>query len=456
MPGDYARYLLSNWTREYPYFWPPGKCLPRPYTWMRARVLHALYPADLTLCQKMSSPIYIGILLLKFSSYYAVPVFAFTFFLIDKRDEYQIVMFILAFKQYQFLTGVYYACSLATTFFFCLEKTDYILGVPRACDADTGIVDHDNIFAIAMEVPRLVLISSAWLLLTCGYAKGVRATRADGPVPRASRGRYRLASTFLVWPPPWQGPGELLALEEVRLDVADGSLDGFADTQKVASMGQVEGNRELRASEIDAAVAHARKRFGAQTALGNYLPAFMLVDLIFLIVITIYMVGHFLFARIDAIEQIEGYSFNSTLVKHLGDDEMAFWTMAYYIKIFCARAAERRTWNVRRRTLMKASVRAPAMADALCAFPFLLFFIPILGQALHGARPTAYDMNGLLTPLLSASNIKKKQNQDKMLDEKKVNAGMMGRAYQAWRECTPRRWLRATVGAVVPPVRYLI
>ena len=53
VPGDYSKFLLVSWTREYPPFWAPDDRSPQPYTWFRARVLHALYPADRTMLMRM-------------------------------------------------------------------------------------------------------------------------------------------------------------------------------------------------------------------------------------------------------------------------------------------------------------------------------------------------------------------------------------------------------------------
>ena len=52
-----------------------------------------------------------------------------------------------------------------------------------------------------MELPRILLIATSVMLLVYRYGYG--------------------------------GIGELKALAEVRVDVADGSLDGFADTKKL-------------------------------------------------------------------------------------------------------------------------------------------------------------------------------------------------------------------------------
>lgn len=58
-----------------------------------------------------------------------------------------------------------------------------------------------------------------------------------------------------------------------------------------------------------------------------------------------------------------------------------FWTMTYYMKVYYA----------------------------LMSFPFLIFHIPILGEALYGAKITGYDKSGLLVPRLSISAVTEKQ-----------------------------------------------
>ena len=73
--GDFSHLLLQVWTTEYPYFWPQGSRLPRPWHWLRARYLYAYYPADQTLFNKARNPLYVLILLLKCSSYTSVPIF---------------------------------------------------------------------------------------------------------------------------------------------------------------------------------------------------------------------------------------------------------------------------------------------------------------------------------------------------------------------------------------------
>ena len=175
--------------------------MPQPWHWARAHINYATLPADRTLFEKMANPMYIVLFCLKMSSYTAVPVFGLNFFMMDKRDEYQLVYFILLFKSYQFLSGVYYAIDLSMVLYNCLSSAAYISGEPRACDNMLSTATSDYAFIISMEVPRIMLIAAAVYLLHTGYSSG--------------------------------GPGELEALAEVRIDAADGDLDGFADTVKM-------------------------------------------------------------------------------------------------------------------------------------------------------------------------------------------------------------------------------
>ena len=282
VPGDYSRYLMMNWPEEaspslkrslitdhlsahsrfirasapsccapqFPPLFPKGK-LPQPYTWARAHINYATLPADCTLFQKMANPMYIVLFILKCSSYTAVPIFGLNFLMMDKRDEYQLVYFILLFKSYQFLSGVYYAVDLSMVLYNCLNSAAYIGGEPRACDAMLSTSADDYAFIISMEVPRIMLIAAATYLLHIGYSSG--------------------------------GPGELEALAEVRIDAADGDLDGFADTVKMDKDITAKANVEdLSYAKIEAATEAARKKFGATKGTGNYLPYFMMWDFGFL------------------------------------------------------------------------------------------------------------------------------------------------------------------------------
>ena len=60
---------------------------------------------------------YFLIMMLKLSSYTAVPTFVLQFLFIDKSDEYQVCNFILSFKAYQFMTALSVAVSLSLSLY---------------------------------------------------------------------------------------------------------------------------------------------------------------------------------------------------------------------------------------------------------------------------------------------------------------------------------------------------
>ena len=347
VPGDYSKFLLQSWPEDYPPLCPGDGLTPRPFWWFRARFNYALLPADCTLFEKLANPYYAIVTCLKLYSFTAVPVFGCQFILMDKRDEYQLVHFILLFKTFQFLTGVYTAITLSISFYGCLSSKAYEAATaPRACDGMISSADEDFPFIMGLEVVRVGLIAAAVWLLRSGYARG--------------------------------GPGELQALAEVRIDAADGSLDGFADTVAVDGGESAATSRAgLSYEAVNRATEANRVRFRATEATGNYLPYFMAFDFGALGLIVLTWLGSYLWrAQSEGWLGGEGEGEGRSVL----DDPM-FWTTCYYLKMYYA----------------------------LISFPFLVFIIPIFGEALHGANATGYDKSGLCVPKLSSSRIRQKK-----------------------------------------------
>ena len=117
---------------------------------------------------------------------------------------------------------------------------------------------------------------------------------------------------------------------------------------------------------VQRAVAAARLRFGVQRGYGGYVPYFMLYDLLVILSLFTYLAWHAYWLRSS------------------GAPLWLFWTTCYYMKLM---------W-------------------ALASFPYLVFIVPVLGQALHQSKSTAYDQSGMLVPLLSGVMIKKKKVMD--------------------------------------------
>jgi len=75
---------------------------------------------------------------------------------------------------------------------------------------------------------------------------------------------------------------------------------------------------------------------------------------------------------------------NAAVATARGRPSWLLWCYAYYAKL---------TW-------------------ALLSLPYLVFTVPLLGRALHRARPTGYDKEGQLVPMLSSALMKAKMARD--------------------------------------------
>ena len=313
--GDFQSLLLLGWSIQYPPFWVRGDVFPQPYTWLRARYLYAYYPADKCLFQKVANPLYIIILALKMSSHTCVPIFILQYFFIDKSDEYQVCNLILSFKSYQFLTAIYTATALSYTFHGCLSSPGYIEGQPRSCDAfmPTSAPDFDMI--MLMELPRLLTLVAATLLLRLGHTRG--------------------------------GIGELRALAEVRLDAADGTLDGFAHIAKIElnAVGEEKtyNLRTIPRRVWNTHIREAQRRIGTEVGTGGYLQTWMVFDFGVLATVFTLMMVPFVWRA------LEQYRADGT-----PPDAVELRNTLYYVTI---------SW-------------------ALMSFPFLVFHLPIIGVAL--------------------------------------------------------------------------
>ena len=112
----------DHWAAARP-FWPEGHPFPRPFAWGRARLLYALLPADGSLFKILRRPLNWVPFLLKLCPFYGISImfFVLKFIIIEKRDEYQLVSYILSFKSFQFLTaGLLLAVEVGWQLYFCL------------------------------------------------------------------------------------------------------------------------------------------------------------------------------------------------------------------------------------------------------------------------------------------------------------------------------------------------
>ena len=210
----FHEFSLIGWPDTPPPMWPPS------FKWVRAKLLYALLPADSTLFKRLRDPVGFLVFALNIWNPFQISVwlFVFLFVLIDKHDEYQLVNFILTFKGFQALSALFAAQGASMQLFMCaLEVGDapepemlkstasfgraasYAAPLDKCATGAPG-TDADFYYLCMVEPVRLLVVWLAFTLLASGYAKG--------------------------------GKEEILALEQVRLDAADGQLDGVvAHTQ---------------------------------------------------------------------------------------------------------------------------------------------------------------------------------------------------------------------------------
>ena len=292
-------------------------------------------PADATTWMKLRSPFTVFMMLVSATPTLAINVWVFVifFFLIDKRDEFQLVNFILKFKAFQFASGVIAAVQAALKLYQCVN----VVGLcETAAPGQTAWFP----FEIACEPLRVIVVWAAFALLWCGHARG--------------------------------GREEIIALETVRIDAADGELDGSRDIAKLRAAErkgeEMQASHAIDDDEVHAASEAARKKFNASVAHGGFLGYFMLYDLC-------------AFAFCCALIGWKIY------LDAVWIDDWMFYLSLYYLKT----------------------------AYSLLSFPFLLFAVPVLNVVLTHAKATGYDKMGILCPKLSAAQVAKKQQIEREL-----------------------------------------
>ena len=352
--GNFSRKALDYWP-EKAELWGeagPWKSWPRhPFRWFKAKFLYAVMPADANAFKHLQDPVAITIILLKLCPYYGINIWLFVirFFLIDRSDESQLVAFVLGFKGYQLISGLTSTALLCMSFWTCLEENTMNVAVDASCFTHAPGQSMPS-YTFTLELVRIILILAAGTLLGGGAAFG--------------------------------GREEILALQHVREQVGNGELDDKIDDKSDhTSLGVFESNsrspdyqRLKKASKrftqrrhVRQALAAARIRYGARLGKGGYVPYFMLYyDLPLLLILGTLLAVHVIWL-------------------HMHDaPSWLIWTSCFFYKLL---------W-------------------ALASWPYVAFIVPVLGEALHQAKPTGYDQSGNLVPQLGSAMIKKKVHLD--------------------------------------------
>lgn len=245
----------------------------------------------------------------------------------------------------------------------------------------TSAPDFDMI--MMMELPRLLTLVAATLLLRLGHTRG--------------------------------GIGELRALAEVRLDAADGTLDGFAHIAKIElnAVGEEKtyNLRTIPRRVWNTHIREAQRRIGTEVGTGGYLQTWMVFDFGVLAIVFALMMVPFVWR---ALEQYRADG--------APPDAVELRNTLYYVTI---------SW-------------------ALMSFPFLVFHIPIIGVALSTPCATGYSTLGVLVPLLSSTAIIKKEE---LQAQRKAEREALEKRWSTgrwWHDSTARRVTRAVADVLNP------
>lgn len=164
--------------------------------WIRARLLYAWAPFDMSLFGQMKLPLFWVMTFASLQNQYCIRVFFFALVLfllvIDcPPDEFQLVSFILMLKGTTFLSdGVCVAIKAAVSYYECVKPDG-----THTCKT-TGPAAHFNLFTVLDLAGSCILVWTAFLLLPhSGRAAGAKALSthhsSDAENP-ASPGIFRL------------------------------------------------------------------------------------------------------------------------------------------------------------------------------------------------------------------------------------------------------------------------
>eukprot|EP00163_Fabomonas_tropica_P034162 TRINITY_DN933_c0_g1_i1.p1 TRINITY_DN933_c0_g1~~TRINITY_DN933_c0_g1_i1.p1 ORF type:complete len:364 (+),score=80.55 TRINITY_DN933_c0_g1_i1:916-2007(+) len=144
----------------------PLKWCFNPFPKIRAFILYTRYPFDKTIWENLRNPFWYFLVLLSLFPRYGVSQAWFLFLLLikDKRDEYQLVDFILSFKGMQFVSvGTISAFIGAFRYWRCVN------GSGRNCIDDGPNVEY---WELGFFVLQIILSWAAFALLPYSYKKG--------------------------------------------------------------------------------------------------------------------------------------------------------------------------------------------------------------------------------------------------------------------------------------------
>eukprot|EP00030_Apusomonadida_sp_AF-17_P006087 a677559_27.p2 GENE.a677559_27~~a677559_27.p2 ORF type:complete len:554 (+),score=268.89 a677559_27:64-1662(+) len=155
----------------------PVYCCPNPLAKLRAFILYHMLPYNKTIWGCMKDPVWWFFKLIACVPIFGVGQFFFfiLFMLQDKRDEYQLVSFILRFKGMIFwTTGVITSLVASVQFYVCATQVDN-------CQRHGP---GEPIWLFIVFCLQIVFVWMAFALLPCSQKKGVRPLIVRGMIMR--------------------------------------------------------------------------------------------------------------------------------------------------------------------------------------------------------------------------------------------------------------------------------
>jgi hypothetical protein len=326
---------------------PKFYCDQRAFGWFRAKFLYALMPADGTFWTTMRDPACLAIRVLLFLPVSSVLLFVSLFFMITKRDEYQLIEYVVTCKSYQALSvGLISMWLTGTKMYGCMEQLDQLqAGGQDVIDVDlicSGFAPASTPLArltLALEPLRLLTAWAAFVLCVSGYARG--------------------------------GEEQLKALEEIRLDAADGTLDGKHDRAKAESRERHGDHSDDEVLGNEQIFEECEKRRAGQMVKprrGRLMPYFLVYDACALALTLVLFLPQAL--------QTNHHAWMN-------------WTTFFYVN----------------------------SVYAILMIPFVLLKVSFIRLWATRAEPTAYDKAGLLGKPLTTAQIRFKREHEAALQE---------------------------------------
>jgi len=159
---------------------------------------YALYPYDKTFWGKIKNPVFIIFTLISLIPIQGLSqlIYTFIFCIIDKRDEFQLLQFILQFKGTQFIShGV---IRTLTGFFLYVGCVTVPADVDDHACENSGPGMAGNFYTIlGFWLLQIIVVWIAFLLLPCSIAKG--RTQLKGNIEQEQSTVAKRKGGYIVW-----------------------------------------------------------------------------------------------------------------------------------------------------------------------------------------------------------------------------------------------------------------